>query len=140
MPSINVLQWAAVVLFSANIALLIWTRVVQIKVTRSQKLINARLSARYGSPMGTTLFPESKCPSCGGSASAATSMGHEHLPDPGDWTVCLSCSALGIFGDNLSIRLPEPGEFEALPRAISAQLTRVQHFAQQATGKTPGHA
>lgn len=65
-----------------------------------------------------TRLPASSCPRCLRDLDGATSVAHEGRPDPGDVTMCIYCSGLAIFGDDLRLRNPtkeERAEIEAQP-------------------------
>ena len=53
--------------------------------------------------MPCAVLPETKCPECGSRGDrAANPAGHK--PKPGDWSLCVDCSALSAFADDLTLR------------------------------------
>lgn len=50
------------------------------------------------------LVPTSYCPECGIKLNIATHHAHQHLPEPGDFTVCISCMAVLRYADGLQLR------------------------------------
>lgn len=67
----------------------------------------------------TKLEGKSYCPSCGGGPlDGATGIGDssdkEILPEEGSPTVCLYCSAILVFGENLTVQLPTNEQTEKL--------------------------
>ena len=61
-------------------------------------------------PHGT---PPSLCPYCGNLLDAASNVYARRAPRGGDWTVCLHCTKVLIFCDDLTVRKPKPGELQA---------------------------
>jgi hypothetical protein len=61
-------------------------------------------------------LPETKCPNCGTHLDAATEVGSDDgkRPSPGDLTVCIECSVPLVFKADLSMRLLDVGDFDAL--------------------------
>lgn len=49
----------------------------------------------------TTRMPEQVCPWCGVTLDAATALQGEHVPDPGDVSLCSACCSPMIFGPGL---------------------------------------
>jgi len=45
---------------------------------------------------------------------SATGVDNDDAPEPGCPTICICCTALLIFDDNLSLRLPTEAEFDEL--------------------------
>lgn len=54
--------------------------------------------------------PDSKCTACGYAMNGAICVGEDAAPDPGDFTVCIECGHLMIFGDGLILRNPTDAE------------------------------
>lgn len=52
-----------------------------------------------------TEIPDQFCPACFQRLSAATSMGGEHVPEPGDFTVCIGCGNILRFGPDKILEL-----------------------------------
>ena len=51
-------------------------------------------------------MPESKCPYCEYPVDGATSAtrGDDVMPKVGDYSICIECAALSIFGEGLQLR------------------------------------
>ena len=79
---------------------------------------------------GVNMRP-SPCPVCGRVLDAASMVGGEGRPKPGDFTVCMYCSSILRFDGNLSLR--QPGD-RALIMAQRSEvwplLERVQRAAR----------
>lgn len=54
--------------------------------------------------------PEQKCPDCGAAVDAATPLDGESIPKEGSAAICLYCSGVAIYDENLSLRQPTPEE------------------------------
>lgn len=54
--------------------------------------------------MRTTRLSPSTCPSCGKPNDSATSVGGDHKPESGDFTVCLECGHIMAYDDELKLR------------------------------------
>lgn len=66
---------------------------------------------------------ENKCPACDTKLSAATCpTDPTHRPKPGDFTICIYCATTARFDENLSLRIPEEGEFDEIDPRVRAQL------------------
>lgn len=55
-------------------------------------------------------IPEGECPSCGAKVNRAGDILGEGSPEPGEVVVCLECSALNVFAEDLSLRRPTDEE------------------------------
>lgn len=68
------------------------------------------------------------CPSCSIAMDAVSSFEGTGCPDPGDITICIRCAAVGVFTEDMGVRLPSADEkavYMADPnvqRAVSAVL------------------
>jgi hypothetical protein len=61
------------------------------------------------------LAQSSCCPYCEEILDGATRVGGSAaVPEPGDVSVCLYCAQIIIFGADLLVRRPLPGELEAI--------------------------
>jgi len=58
--------------------------------------------------------PQSTCLNCGATLDHATSVGGEHAPRSGDFTICIKCQAVMVFADDLSLRGFTDKELEQL--------------------------
>ena len=56
--------------------------------------------------------PPSLCPYCGNLLDAANNIYARRAPCGGDWTVCLHCTKVLIFCDDLTVRKPKPRELQ----------------------------
>jgi hypothetical protein len=75
-----------------------------------------------------TIVPMSKCPECGHNMDAASSIGGDFNPRPGDLTCCIQCGELLAFNEDLHLRLPtkkERANLAADPK-ILGQVTQLQ--------------
>jgi hypothetical protein len=57
-----------------------------------------------------TALPTCRCPYCEHRFDAATSIGSDAVPKPGDLTLCISCASPLVFTATLTARKPLPGE------------------------------
>lgn len=78
---------------------------------------DTRLDAR-GSPL-----PVTPCPNCGKRLSAATDPRGVARPSVGDYTVCIGCASVFVFGDDMSL-VPPPDE-PLPPQVVAAVATMV---------------
>jgi hypothetical protein len=67
-----------------------------------------------------------RCLECGHSLELATGLNTEHKPNPGDVSICISCSAVAIFDGDLSLRKPTDEEAANFPAEISQEIHRAQ--------------
>jgi predicted RNA-binding Zn-ribbon protein involved in translation (DUF1610 family) len=74
-------------------------------------------------PSKMHLMKERRCPHCGERADAATSIGHEIPPSPGDRTLCLPCGEWMIF-DAEAMRKPTDDELIEIGLDKTARLMR----------------
>ncbi len=77
--------------------------------------------------MRTSPIYSDRCPKCGYTIDAATSImkGDDALPDPKDYSVCLNCGALLEFDDALRLQAVRDPE-RAFDNLTRAQRERVQ--------------
>lgn len=54
--------------------------------------------------------PSSNCPNCGVKQDGALAVTSIHRPEPGDIMVCIDCSHICIYSDNLTLRDPTDEE------------------------------
>jgi hypothetical protein len=54
------------------------------------------------------------CPNCGKVLDAVTGVDHENAPVAGSVTICINCSGLSVFQDDLTLREPTPEEMADL--------------------------
>lgn len=54
--------------------------------------------------MRETRLPETKCLNCGHKLDAASSIKHDNAPKPGDVTLCIECSHIMIFTQDMGLR------------------------------------
>jgi hypothetical protein len=71
--------------------------------------------------------PRTRCPYCGHKLNAAGLPSGDAAPAPGDYSVCIACAGVLIFGDDLALRKPEPGE---LPTPLPADIVKVQRLVR----------
>jgi len=76
--------------------------------------------------MKDTKLSEQPCPYCGSILDGTTSAFGDYDPSPGAMTVCIECTKVSIFDDNLVMRLPTDEEefiintFPAIKRVLDA--------------------
>lgn len=66
--------------------------------------------------MLTTRVLLSPCPYCGAPNDAATSL-ESGTPNPGDVSICLFCTSILVFADDLRQRVMTPQEWDELDEA-----------------------
>jgi hypothetical protein len=49
-------------------------------------------------------MPLSRCPGCGKALDGASGIGGDFEPEPGDFTVCITCGHLAVFDQRLMLR------------------------------------
>jgi hypothetical protein len=77
--------------------------------------------------MKTTDLAIQSCPFCGSKHEAASSPFGNYKPRTGDWSVCLYCNQVGVFGDGLILRKPTAEEHLSIiasPEITELQLVR----------------
>lgn len=77
-------------------------------------------------------LPPSACPACGDILTAADAAGVRERPIEGDFSLCLSCGAVNIFGDGLQLRAmtePERQIAETMPLLTAARHRVAQDIA-----------
>lgn len=50
------------------------------------------------------ILPETQCPHCTYKVNAATATDGDGAPKPGDFSICIKCTAIAIFDDTLALR------------------------------------
>lgn len=59
--------------------------------------------------------PASACPYCGQVNEMATgAMGEGGSPEPGCFSMCLKCMHIGVFADDMTVRMPTKEEAEEI--------------------------
>ena len=81
----------------------------------------------------TTLYPEggSPCPYCGVHLNTAHSSS-ENAPVPGRLTVCMKCSGICQFGEELKLQPFTDADVEALPPEHRAVIQDLQALVREA--------
>jgi len=59
-----------------------------------------------------------RCPECGHLLDAATNTEGPGAPGPGDFSVCISCTAILVFDEQRRLRLPTRSEREDMPDEV----------------------
>lgn len=86
-----------------------------------------RMAAKGRHPDGTPMMPQQMCIECGLVLNAATpDTKHSDattadVPSPGDFTCCLRCGKLQIFGADMRLRELTPTEWAEHPELIDYQ-------------------
>ena len=79
-----------------------------------------------------TMMPVVLCPYCGYTTDAATSLEGERVPEPGDFSVCLSCGGWLRFEADLRFRRYEEGrDGGELSGENRKRLTRARGLIEQ---------
>lgn len=86
---------------------------------------------------GTTLADYGECPDCFMRITAATAVGHDHLPSKSAITVCAHCGAILQFDEKVALERMDEAQLATLPADQLEQLQRMSAFfkAQKASGK-----
>jgi hypothetical protein len=88
----------------------------------------------------TTRIPETFCPLCFALLSGTTAMTNDKEPEPGDFTVCLYCAAVLIFGPRMELEkssLMDIPEHSRLPFAQTVQTVKKIIEDEKAKQKRP---
>lgn len=65
------------------------------------------------------------CPKCGVELLAFAAVdGGDHVPRPGDLTICSACDAILIFDEAQQVRDPRPEEMAVTRRVIQSEAMR----------------
>ena len=83
--------------------------------------------------MSITLTAPTSCPQCGHRITAASHVDdNAPMPQPGDYTICLYCSTLLIFADDLAVRnLTDAEMIEAVGNKEMMRTMKFTHEYQQ---------
>lgn len=74
----------------------------------------------------------SNCPTCGTRLEAATFVGDDNrAPEPGDVTICIGCTAILRFTEDLSLRILPADELVALPAGARRAIFTVQRAVKR---------
>ncbi len=77
-------------------------------------------------------LPIGSCPVCDYMMDSATDLSNEKVePQPDDLSVCLKCTSILRFDDELRLVPLAPGEFAKLPDARRATLFRIQRIVRR---------
>jgi len=76
------------------------------------------------------------CCECGQVLSAATSLFGNHVPQPGDFTICSVCLRLNRFTTSMQLRTVDPDEFIALPHKIQNEILMAEKLLLKAMSIT----
>ena len=69
----------------------------------------------------------SSCPECGKVLDCSTSVEFDGAkPSPGDISICLDCTAILEFGENLELKRISNEDFSSLPENIKNSLKKVR--------------
>ena len=81
--------------------------------------------------MKTTLLnKDNLCPACNGVIDAATDSSREQIPEKDDYSICLKCSVVLRFNEDLSSRLATKKEIKNEPLHVKIQIMRIQEIIQ----------
>ncbi len=83
------------------------------------------------------LVPMSACPYCGYRVNAAgeTPDGDTRAPEPGDFSVCISCAGIVAFADDMTLR--KASLVETQDQELAAQLLKVRAAVLKAKSQDP---
>lgn len=84
--------------------------------------------------MNTNEMLPAQCPGCGYEVNAATSLHEEARPMIGDFTVCLNCGTVSVFGAGFKLTKPTAEELDALrveEPEVFAELSKATRFILQ---------
>lgn len=71
-----------------------------------------------------------RCPKCGAINDCHTHVGlGDVAPSPGDASVCLYCETILVFGDDMSLRVMDEGEFKKLSAEHRAEIAKARLMA-----------
>lgn len=59
---------------------------------------------------------ENVCAVCGHKLDGASGVGNNTVPKPGDVSICIRCTNISVFGDDLKLRKPTENEMKELGR------------------------
>jgi len=65
------------------------------------------------------------CPSCDNKINSASSEDSNECPKPGDFSFCLNCRTILVFGDAMDLRLATPEEKEMIREDLDEALARL---------------
>jgi hypothetical protein len=82
--------------------------------------------------MKETVIPEYHCPACGRELNATTDPFSDYTPKPGNYTICIYCTHIMIFGKDLSVR--ELTKEEAAKIKSDHEVMSLRHQLQKALG------
>lgn len=71
--------------------------------------------------------PQSRCIRCGDKHDAASCVGEEHGPGPGDITICITCGHVMVFTDDLALRELTSAEARMVAADLRVQVVRWAH-------------
>jgi hypothetical protein len=74
-------------------------------------------------------LPLARCVQCNAELNTARNMDTDSMPEPGDFTICLYCSHLMVFKDDLTLR--EPTNMEAVEASTNSDLHEVRAFVNE---------
>ena len=83
------------------------------------------------------VVPDSACTACGKVLDRAMTEGGRG-PGPGDFTICLTCGHLMVFGDDMALRDPTRDEMREMagdPTILRYQRVRGEVFNEKEKGR-----
>jgi len=75
------------------------------------------------------VVPAGKCCECGHETNRATGVDGRGEPSPGDFSLCVGCASLNVFGADLKVRAPT--EEEILKAAADPEVQRARRLLQR---------
>lgn len=74
----------------------------------------------------------SPCPGCGENQDGAFGPDADRAPEPGDFSICLKCQGLYVFGDDKRLRELTEAEILELPLDLVSRYQRALTKAKEA--------
>lgn len=86
--------------------------------------------------MSTFEIPKTCCPECGKEIDRASSLDNEaEKPKPNDLSICLDCTSVSYYQEDLSLKLLPKEEYDNLPNDLKSQVKYAQALVKMANGK-----
>lgn len=76
--------------------------------------------------MKTTEIAQDTCPECGKNMDRATSLTGDHVPAPGDITVCIKCAKILKFSSDMKLEKKASGDLDQLSLEQQKKLLQIQ--------------
>jgi hypothetical protein len=80
---------------------------------------------------GVTHLSKDCCPQCGYTLDAATGAHGFEIPAPGDFSVCINCTSILEFSNDMSLQLLPIDKQQNLPKEEQEEIAKLQHFLRK---------